>query len=235
MRAQFRLTVLRLQRSPWVAAFLALGAGLVLALFVGINADFVRALVATYFGAALGFLVALYVDRLQRSEDDATRQAVEKAAEERNRGREAEIARMRRVAVLSLLRTELGRIPNQMAKDYRQNRSQAPSTGDRLTDILWRSLSSSGELRWIEDLDLLQQIASAYDLLAVEIELEKQWLAARAVAGAGKVVSEDYIANELKVHDFHMWTGACRACKAMDAALVADGAAPGGEMFCPNG
>ena len=106
---------------------------------------------------------------------------------------------------------------------------------DRLIDILWRTLSASGELRWIEDLDVLKQIASAYDLLAVEVELEKQWQAARALRGEGKVVSYDHIANELNVHDFHVWTGACRACKAMDAALLADGAAPGGEMVCPHG
>jgi hypothetical protein len=113
----------------------------------------------------------------------------------------------------------------------RQARNYAPN--DLLTDILWRSFSASGELRWIENLDLLQQIASAYDLLAVEIDLEKRWLEARAVAGSGTVVSEGFIANQLKLHDHDLWRLACQACKAMDIALVADGADAGGELRCP--
>ncbi len=235
MSARLKLAAGWLRRSPWVAALGALGIGVILALPVATVSGFYPALVATYIGAALGFLVAIYIDRLQRAEDDATSRRLQEASDERERAREAEVARARRVAVLSLLRKELGRVPNQMAKDYRQKRIQPPSSGDRLTDVLWRSLSSSGDLRWIEDLDLLQQIATTYDLLAVEIELEKQWQAARALRGEGKVVSYDHIANELKVHDFNVWTGACRACKAMDAALVTDGASAGDEMFCPHG
>ena len=147
----------------------------------------------------------------------------------RHERRPAEAARARRIAVLSLLRQELGRIPDQMSK--RQVRNTPPF--DRMTDILWRSFSASGELRWIEDLELLQQIASAYDLLAVEIDLENRWMQARAVAGSGLVASEDGIANQLTAFDHDIWRLACRACKAMDAALIADGAPAGGEMFCP--
>ena len=235
MRSRLRQSLAPLRRNPWFVGLLALGIGSVASIPVALDAEFYRALIATYIGAALGFLVAIYVDRLQRSEDEETRRALDLAADERVRVRDADVARTRRVAVLSLLRTELGRVPDQMAESYRQNRNQVPPTGDRLTDILWRSLSLSGELRWIEDLGLLQLIASAYDLLAVEIELEKRWSDARAVAGAGKVVTEDSIANTLKIHDFHVWTGACRACKAMDDALKADGAEAGGSMFCPHG
>jgi hypothetical protein len=216
-------------KTGWIVAGLALGVGVLLAVLVGPTADFYRTLVATYIGAALGFLVALFIDRLQRVEADAARRKTEQAEDARIRAREAEVARDRRVAVLTLLRKELGAVPNQMGK--RQVRNYAPF--DRLTDILWRSFSASGELRWVDDLGLLNQISSAYDLLAVEIDLERQWMQARAVAGGGKVVSEDGIANQLKVYDHDLWRLACQACKAMDAALIADGAAPGGEMFCP--
>lgn len=235
MRARLGRAANLLRHSPWVAAFFALGIGAVLALPVATASGFYPALVATYIGAALGFLVAIYVDRLQRAEDDASSRQLQEASEARARDREAEVARARRVAVLTLLRGELGRVPNQMAQNYRQNRSQPPSSSDRLTDVLWRSLSSSGDLRWIEDLGLLQQIATTYDLLAVEIELENQWRAARALRDEGRVVKYDHIANELKIHDVNVWTGACRACKAMDAALVADRAPPGDDMFCPHG
>ncbi len=221
----------RMRRSPWAIAVIALGSGVLLALPVVLDRDFYRALVATYIGAALGFLIAIYIDRLQRSEDDVVRRSLDTASEQRARQRDADVARARRVAVLSLLRTELGRVPNQMSTADRQARNFAPN--DLMTDILWRSLSASGELRWIEDLDLLRQIASSYDLLAVEIDLERRWLEARAVAGSGKVVSEDYIANQLRLHDRDLWSRACGACKAMDSALVADGAEAGGQMFCP--
>jgi hypothetical protein len=138
---------------------------------------------------------------------------------------------MRRTTVFSLLREELGRVVVQMGTSERQSRNFAPF--DRMTDLLWRALSSSGELRWIEDLALLREVASAYDLLAAEIDLEHRWLEARAVAGTGIVASEDFIRNQLRVIDRDLWHRACRACKAMDVSLVADGAAPGPDIFCP--
>jgi hypothetical protein len=149
--------------------------------------------------------------------------------EQRARDREAAAAKTRRVAVLMLLREELGRIPKQMGD--RQQRSQPPL--DRLVDVFWRSLSSSGELRWIEDLGLLRRIATAYDLVAVEIDLERRWLEARAVSPSGNVVTDPYLANALRGQDSDTWRAVCAACRAIDAALVADGAEAGAEIFCP--
>ena len=86
------------------------------------------------------------------------------------------------------------------------------------------------------DVALLRSIASAYDLLGVEIEWENRWLQARSVAGSGKVVSEDYIANQLRLHDRDLWRLACDACKAMDMALIADRAPAGSNadsLVCP--
>ncbi|MGH2973485.1 MAG: hypothetical protein ACRDLL_01255 [Solirubrobacterales bacterium] len=181
--------------------------------------DFYRAVVATYIGAALGFFVALYLDRLQRSEDDAARAR-----------QEMETTRTRRVALMSLLRTELGLVVGQMPT--RQDRSSPPF--DRLSDILWRSVSLAGEMRWIEDLQLLRQIASTYDLLAVEVDLEQRWLVARATGGGVEQVVGKFMAQQLRLHDRDLWRQACDACKAIDAALVADGEPPGAEIFCPT-
>lgn len=147
------------------------------------------------------------------------------------RGRQARTARDRRISVIGLLREELGKVPRQMGD--RQNRSYPPH--DFMSDILWRSLSSSGELRWIEDLDLLRKIAAAYELLVVEIDLERQWLHSRATVGAGRDGGGLY-RNQLQALDFQTWRAACAACKAMDAALVADGVQPGSnaeDLFCP--
>jgi hypothetical protein len=105
-----------------------------------------------------------------------------------------------------------------------------------MTDVLWRSLSSSGEIRWIDDLELLREIAAAYDLLGVEIPLEQRWHQAREVAPAGTWVGGKNLANELRRYDRDTWRTACEACKAMDAALRADGAPPGANadsLVCP--
>lgn len=200
-----------------VAAIVSIGA--LLAVPVAGEPDFYRAVVATYIGAALGFFVALYLDRLQRSEDDAARAR-----------QEMETTRTRRVALMSLLRTELGLVVGQMPT--RQDRSSPPF--DRLSDILWRSVSLAGEMRWIEDLQLLRQIASTYDLLAVEVDLEQRWLVARATGGGVEQVVGKFMAQQLRLHDRDLWRQACDACKAIDAALVADGEPPGAEIFCPT-
>jgi hypothetical protein len=239
------------RRAAWIAgaAVLIVLGGAVLA--VGIDRAFLQGLLATFIGAVLGFLVALYIDRHQRAEEaeDQRRRDVAAAdlrrerdgaaaemqrtldaeAEQRARDREATAAKARRIAVLTLLRDELGRIPEQMVP--RQPRNFAPT--DRLVDVFWRSLSSSGELRWIEDLELLRTISTAYDLVAVEADLERRWQQARSVGPPGTVVTEAYIANELQAHDRDTWRAACSAYKAIDAALVADGVEAGPEVFCP--
>jgi hypothetical protein len=149
--------------------------------------------------------------------------------EQRARDREASEAKARRVTVLMLLSEELGQIAKGM--NARQQRTQPPL--DRLVDVFWRSVSSSGELRWIEDLELLRTIATAYDLVAVETDLERRWLEARALKGSGIAASEEFIASALRGQDWDTWRASCAAYKAIDAALVADGAEAGAEIFCP--
>ena len=230
---KIRLAAWWRRRGPWAIAVVGVGAGVALAVPV-VDRDLYGALVATYLGAALGFLVALYVDRLQRSQDDDARRARDADADIRERARQAEITRVRRVAVLSLLREELGQIPGQMGQNYRQHRAYPPP--DRMTDVLWRSLSSSGEIRWIDDLELLRKVAAAYDLLAVVIGLERRWLQAREAAPGGTWVGDHNLAGALARHDRDTWRAACEACKAMDTALEVDGAPPGanvGKLFCP--
>ncbi len=251
---------------------------------IGLDRAFLQQLLATFIGAALGFLVALYIDRHQRSEEAATRRARDVAEAEAQRARDAEAAEVqrkrdaaaaeaqrsrdateaelgrkrdaaaaqtqrelnaeveqrardreaaataaRRTTVLTLLRDELSRIPAQMTN--RQERAYPPP--NRLVDVFWRSLSSSGELRWIEDLELLRTVATAYDFVAVEADLERRWQEARALRGSGIAPSETFLANELKSLDRDTWSAVCRAYKAIDAALVRDGVAAGPEVFCP--
>ena len=76
MRAALQRAVASVgRRFPWVVAAAALLVGIVFAIPILQNRDFYVALVATYIGAALGFFVALAVDRLQRREDEEARLA----------------------------------------------------------------------------------------------------------------------------------------------------------------
>jgi hypothetical protein len=99
----------------------------------------------------------------------------------------------------------------------RQGRSQPPSPYDVMSDAQWRTLSSSGELRAVTDLDLRRTISKAYELIAQESELEKQW---RDVLGnwgiAGRDVAANNFANQLKLLDTDTWRHVCEACKAID-------------------
>ena len=139
-----------------------------------------------------------------------------------------------RVTVLKLLREELAPIPEQMMR--RQGRSHPPSPYDVLSDMQWRTLSSSGELRAIPDLQLRRTISKAYELINQESDLEKQW---RDVMGnwgmAGRDVAANNFANQLKLLDTDTWRHVCEACKAIDKALLAEGAEPGsnaGSLVC---
>jgi hypothetical protein len=241
-------------RTAWIIAGVSTAASVGAVALVGLTADFVRALVGTFVGAVLGFLVALYLERVQRmeaeearlrqqaaaeedrrrqqGEDDRKQRERQLAAERREADRQREIARDRRVALLSLLREELGRVPDQMGQ--RQNRNQPPF--DRMIDILWRSFTASSELRWIEDVELLRKIASAYDLISVEIALEARWIELRVVTSGNAPQADHFIANQLRRYDNDTWRRACDACKAIDDALRADGAPPGenaAKLFCP--
>jgi hypothetical protein len=140
---------------------------------------------------------------------------------------EADAVRKRRVEVVTVLRDELGRVAGQMQQ--RQSRNAPPF--DRLVDALWRSFS--GELRGLVDAEVFRTVASAYDLLATEIELEKEWMTARAPGGGIERVQGTYFANQLRLNDRDLWRLVCDACKAMDAALAAEDAQPGATIFCP--
>ena len=148
---------------------------------------------------------------------------------------DAERERANRVTVLQLLREELVPIPEQMMR--RQDRSHAPAPYDVLSDSQWRTVSSSGELRAITDIALRLTITKAYELIGQENELEKQW---RDVLGnwgmAGRDVAANNFSNQLKLLDGDTWRRVCAACKAIDAALLSEGAELGsnaGELVCP--
>lgn len=250
-----RLEAVR-RRAPWiggVALLALLAAGVVM---VGVDRVFLQTLLATFIGAALGFLVALYVDRRQRLEDaerqrerdaagaeenrrrdaaeDDRRRTLDAEAEERAASRRAAEAKARRITLLTLLRDELGRVAGQMGESVRQNRSTPPF--NRLGVVMWRSLSAAGELRWIEDPELLRALGRAYDLVGLQAALEDDWNATIRRQGGVEAATTSSFANALVKHDRDAWEAACSAYRSVNAALAAEGAPgpDGPEPFCPS-
>jgi len=141
--------------------------------------------------------------------------------------RQAEASRARRGEILGLIRAELARVAGQMVD--RQERSFPPM--NRLTASMWRPLSV--ELAPLIEGELFGKIAGTYELLEAEIALEDRWLVARAAGGGVAQIQGRFFAEQLKLHDRDLWRLACDACRAIDAAVIADGGSPGSELFCP--
>lgn len=123
---------------------------------IGFWQNTVSNFIATFFGLFFGIPIALWINHLQQESID-----------ENEKLKSNEEARQRRKIILTSLRTELNG-DYELLKDYPGYTityksfdwlyffATAPSIE------FWRSLSNSGELRWIEDADLLMHIAWAY-------------------------------------------------------------------------
>jgi hypothetical protein len=123
---------------------------------VGFWQNTVSNFIATFFGLFFGIPIALWINNIQQEIID-----------DNEKSKSNKEARQRRKLILDSLRTELNG-DYELLKDYPgytiTNKSfdwlyffsTAPSIE------FWRSLSNSGELRWIEDADLLMHIAWAY-------------------------------------------------------------------------
>ena len=205
------------------------------ALWFRTEQGFLSSLVATFIGAALGFFIALYVDRIQRAEDREREQKAKEAKVAEDEVIRLTFERDRRVTVMRLLREELAPMPRKFG--IRQERNIILPATDRLSDTLWCALSASGEIHWISDLDLLRKVASAYELVGVEADLEDGLRRAQIDGGmAGVPIASRAYSDQLKSLDRDAWRLVCDACKALDAALVLDDEAPGSNadsLFCP--
>lgn len=209
---------------PGVRATVTIAAVLTVLLLLPVLIDdtYRRTLAATFVGAALGFFVALYIDRIQRREDEATRRSADEA-----------LARIRKVAVLSSLRRELGLVAKGM--DARQGRSGNEPSKPPLPDQMWRAMCASGEIRWIADIniELLDLIATAYRLIAEEVELERGWRQDMAAQAGSHAV---YFKRELLGIDHETWVLTRDAARDIDRALTALGVDPltvAGPLFAP--
>lgn len=159
-------------RNRWtIGPALAAVAIVAVSLWVGsgtFREGFMANFVATIAGIIAGVPIALALAERQRSADLET-QAID--------------AGVRRVAVLRLLCDEL-------AED--RDLLIGKTDGTRIVEVpflrsdLWRALADGGELRWIDDVQLIGVIARAYQRVDTTTELERKYfdLTHDAVAAA---------------------------------------------------
>ncbi len=118
--------------------------------------SFLSNALATFLGAIVGVPIALWLSGYQ------------------NRRTEKE----KRKKILSLLKTELEYDQGHVS-DWLTAQSPRAQTGilaGLLKDELWRAFSDGGELQWIKDISILDELSSAYDLVrAIRYLAEKHF------------------------------------------------------------
>lgn len=124
-------------------------------------------LLATLVGVIVGIPIALSINRSQLATEEAANHAKQVAEHKK-----------RKDTILSLLRTEL----QQNLQDLHERMKEMQTSGKRavfvnpLRDEVWGALSDGGEIKWIDDLDLLAHLAAAYHEIKNTIFLERKFL-----------------------------------------------------------
>jgi hypothetical protein len=89
---------------------------------------------------------------------------------------QAEEMAKRKYKILMLIREELTTNQQMLELLIEQQKTHPrirAATG--LKDALWSALSNSGDLQWIDELDLLSSISYSYHMIGALIHLEKQY------------------------------------------------------------
>ncbi len=124
-------------------------------------------LFATLIGVIVGIPIALYINRAQLETEEAASHA-----------KQATEHKKRKETILSLLRAEL----QQNLQDLHERRKEIQAGGKRevfvdpLRAEVWLALSDGGEIKWIDDLELLAHLAAAYHQIKNTIFLERKFL-----------------------------------------------------------
>jgi len=127
---------------------------------------------ATISGAILGVPIALWLSSLQQKREGSTRKAT----------------------ILQLIRDEL-EVNRQVLTSSIQNRRESPYwvSNIGLKSDLWNALHYGGELRWIDDLDLLNLLSATYHYVTRIIHLELEYFDPSFMGKATTVKGEEII------------------------------------------
>lgn len=120
---------------------------------------------ATIVGIIIGIPIALEINRRQQKTQERREQLV--LGEEKGR---------RENKILILIKGEL-EVNRQILETLVEEQKTKPRTIviTGLKDALWTALSNSGDLQWVDELDLLSSISYSYYFIRALIHLEKQY------------------------------------------------------------
>lgn len=116
----------------------------------------VGGLLAAMVGVIVGVPIALEINRLR-----VAREEKKKTSEAKKKGK----------GVLSLIREELEFNLSRL-EDRQKDATKLPTHPFKVD--LWNTFSSSGELRWISNPNLLNRIVSAYHIIKIELGIEEK-------------------------------------------------------------
>lgn len=167
---------------------------------------------ATVIGVIVGIPIALELNRREIAAD-AERSAASRQREERQR----------RSKILGLLRTELVYNREQLAaRQAGEGRPKRQVLVPGLKDELWHAFSDGGELQCIQDLDLLDALATAYHRIRAIIYLEERFFEAAHFPGMQvqrDKYPKDYILDYLSDLDTSAIESIDRARQTIDRSL----------------
>lgn len=169
---------------------------------------------ATMVGAIVGILIALEINRRQ--------QEVQEKKEQEDKRQER---LTRKTKILNQVKRELESnrqgLADRLPIEDGVARRVVPV--DRLKDELWNALSDGGELQWIDDLDLLDCIATAYYNIRLIIYLEEKYVDHLFFPGERrpKDRSKQEITEKLMAYDNQAREHIGRALTAIENSLAA--------------
>ncbi|HRQ42639.1 MAG TPA: hypothetical protein PLD25_32400 [Chloroflexota bacterium] len=169
---------------------------------------------ATMIGVLVGILIALEIDRWQQEVQSKREKETQEAEELR-----------RKIKILQLVKKEL-EYNYKSLKARREDNEPEPKRvvlAQKLKEELWNAFSDGGELEWIQDLQLLDDIADAYYHIRNVIYLEDKFFEAAHFAGMRiqqKKSPEENILDYLKQIDAQVMIAIENALKAIDRHLA---------------
>lgn len=170
-------------------------------------------LFATILGAVTGIPIALEINRRQQSAQSEAHEASLKFEES-----------SRKQKVLSLIRKEL----DQNKTAIIRRRGPIETGGKRsvethpLRDELWIAFSDSGELKHVDNPDILSALSNAYHHIRANIHLERSFMNAALFPGLRVVqtkTTEDTILEYITTVDAELLAALNQAISSVDSAL----------------
>jgi hypothetical protein len=136
---------------------------------------------ATVAGVALGVPVAVWLTLQEAARQERLNKSQAEAEASAARSKEETKAADRRRDVLVAIRTEL--TENLVGLEDRRPHGERIFVIPFLMDEVWSAISDGGELKWVNDPEILRQLARSYVFIRLHVYLERQLFELRHYPG----------------------------------------------------